>query len=125
MYGQKRNLILLSSYLVLATILIVTLFYFIWQSGEKEINQNFTISQVEKYYISATVSQVHISARAVVVDYQTEVGIMVGLLPEANIINQANQEISLVDLQEGQKVKIEVKFIGTNSILAGNIYLEN
>lgn len=125
MHGQRRNYILLGTYLGLAIILIVALVYFIWQTKEQENNNYNLTPQVEKYFISATVSQIHISDRALVVDFDADVGIIVGLLPEAKIFNQANQELALTDLQSGEKVKIEVKFIGTNSILAGNIYLED
>ncbi|GEM_PF-3242688 len=127
MRGQRRNIIFLAIYIALAIILILTLIYFIWQTQqtrEQKIEQTNLIPQVERYFIHATIDQVHVSARALVVNYNDENGIIVGLLPEAKILNQNNQEVSLTDLQIGQKIKIEVKFVGTNSILADNIYLE-
>ncbi len=105
--------------------LIMTLGYFILQSRDKALNNYPPNPQVEKYYISATVKQVHISSRALVVNYHAEQDVIVGLLPEAKIFNQNSQETSLADLPVDQKIRIEVKFIGTNSILAGNIFLEN
>lgn len=125
MHGNRRNYILLSTYLGLVSMLIMTLGYFIWQSKDKVSTDYPTNPQVEKYYISATVKQVHISSRALVVNYHAEQDVIVGLLPEAKIFNQNSQETSLADLPVDQKIRIEVKFIGTNSILAGNIFLEN
>lgn len=124
MYGQRRNLILLGTYFGLAFLLLITLGYFIWQAKAPEVDNNNLTPQVEKYFISATVDQVHVSSRALVVNFHDDTGIIVGLLPDAKILNQNNQEITFTDLQIGQKIKIEVKFVGTNSILAGNIYLE-
>ncbi len=124
MHGHRRNLILLSIYVVLAFSLLFSLVYFIWHSTTEKTNpQNFPLHQLEKYFITATVQQVHVTARALVVDYQTSTGVIVGLLPEAKLYDKNKKEIALNDLTVGSRVRIEVKFIGTNSILAGNIYL--
>jgi hypothetical protein len=121
MHGQKRNNLFLIVYISLAVLLLVALIFYAF-SEQVPTPETYTAHpQVEAYQVEVIVKEVHTASRVLVVDYKDTENMIVGLLPEGKILNSEGEEIDLLQLQKGDVVILEVKFIGTNSILVDEI----
>jgi hypothetical protein len=124
MHGQRRNNLFLIIYICLALLLLVALLFYALskQAPTREIYTPHP--QIEAYKVEVIIKEIHAESRVLLVDYQESKDIIVGLLPEGKILNYGGEEIDISQINSGDKADLEVKFIGTNSILVSEIRLQ-
>jgi hypothetical protein len=121
MRGQKRNNLFLIAYICFATLLLVAILFYAFFEQPPPSEVYTAHPQVEAYQVEVIVKEVHTTSHVLVVVYKDSENITVGLLPEGKILNMAGEEIDLLQIQPGDTVNLQVKFIGTNSILVDEI----
>lgn len=121
MHGQKRNNLFLIVYISLAVLLLVALLFYAFFEQVPTPEVYTAHPQVEAYHVEVIIKEVHTESRVLVVDYKDSKNMIVGLLPEGKILNSKGEKIDLLQIQKGDTVNLEVKFIGTNSILVDEI----
>lgn len=120
MRREKRNNIVLFVYLFLAVLLCGLIVFYIYANTVPEAQIVIEHPQVGQYSIVGEVTAVLAEERLLSIIYEGE-EILVGLLPESELIDRQQSAITLSDIMPGDQVAVEVEFIGTGAVLASQV----
>ncbi len=119
--GNQKNSIVLFFYILATSLLIIILGVFIYLNSDKNSDKIIYQSEIIDYSIEGEVVKVVTSSSLIIIKHSEIENTYVGILPETKIFNAQVLPTTIENIKLGNKLRVQIKFIGTGAVLASGI----